>query len=62
MTIANLMQIVPEGTSDPSATLYNTTMFAMAGLLAIAFVSNLLIGPVAKKHHMTNKELSESKD
>ena len=56
------MEIVPEGITDPSATLYNTTMYAMAGLLAIAFISNLLIGPVAKKHHMTPKELSESKD
>ena len=37
---------------NPSTTLYNSTMFAMAGLLAIAFVSNLLIGPVDKKHHM----------
>ena len=62
VTIANLMQIVPEGTSDPSATLYNTTMFAMAGLLAIAFISNLLIGPVSKKHHMTDKELKELND
>ena len=62
VTIANLMEIVPEGTADPSATLYNTTMYAMAGLLAIAFVANLLIGPVAKKHHMSEKELSESRD
>ena len=62
VTITNLMQIVPEGTIDPSATLYNTTMFAMAGLLAVAFISNLLIGPVASKHHMTKKELENSED
>ena len=60
VTISNLMQIVPEGTLDPSATLYNTTMYAMAGLLAIAFVANLLIRPVDKKHHMTRKELENS--
>ena len=52
VTISNLMQHVPEGTVNPSATLYNTTMFAMAGLLAIAWISNWLIGPVNKKHHM----------
>jgi hypothetical protein len=52
VTISNLMQHVPEGTINPSTTLYNTTMYAMAALLAIAFVSNLLIGPVDKKHHM----------
>ena len=52
VTISNLMQYMPEGTINPSTTLYNTTMYAMAALLAIAFVSNLLIGPVDKKHHM----------
>ena len=60
VTISNLMQHVPEGTINPSATIYNTTMFAMAGLLAIAFVSNLLIGPVDKKHHMSEEELKQS--
>ena len=52
VTISNLMPHMPEGTINPSTTLYNSTMFAMAGLLAIAFVSNLLIGPVNEKHHM----------
>ena len=52
VTIARLMEIVPPGTIDPTPSLYNTTMYAMAALLAIAFVSNLLIGPVDKKHHM----------
>ena len=46
------MPHMPEGTINPSTTLYNTTMFAMAGLLAIAFICNLLISPVDKKHHM----------
>ena len=54
VTISNLMQHMPEGTVNPSATLYNTTMFAMAGLLAVAWISNWLIGPVDKKHHMKN--------
>ena len=52
VTISNLMPHMPEGTINPSTTLYNSTMFAMAALLAVAFVSNLLIGPVNKKHHM----------
>ena len=60
VTISNLMEIVPSGTADPSSTLYNSTMYAMAGLLAIAFVSNLLIGPVASKHHMTKEQLEKS--
>ncbi len=62
VTISNLMQIAPEGTVNPSATLYNTTMFAMAGLLAIAFVANLLITAVNRKHHMTNEELAKQED
>jgi len=52
VTISNLMPHMPEGTINPSTTLYNTTMFAMAGLLAIAFICNLLISPVDPKHHM----------
>ena len=46
------MEIAPSGTVDPSATLYNSTMVAMAALLAVALVANLLIRPVAKKHQM----------
>ena len=55
VTIARLMEIAPAGTIDPTPSLYNTTMYAMAALLAIAFVSNLLIGPVDKKHHMNEQ-------
>jgi MFS family permease len=59
VTISKLMEISPVGTQDPSATLYNTTMFAMAGLLAIALVSNYLVKPVHEKHHMTQKEIDD---
>lgn len=52
VTIANLLAIAPPGTADPSSTLYNTTMFAMAGLLAVALVANALIRPVDPKHHL----------
>lgn len=52
VTIHNLMDIAPAGTLNPSATLYNSTMYAMATLLAIAFIANRLISPVDKKHHM----------
>ncbi len=52
VTIAKLVAIAPPGTVDPSSTLYSTTMFAMAGLLAIAFVANALVGPVDAKHHL----------
>ncbi|MEM6383945.1 MAG: OFA family MFS transporter [Pseudomonadota bacterium] len=56
VTIAKLMEIVPAGTVDPSSTLYNTTMFAMAGLLVIAFFANLMVRPVGEKHHHKEPE------
>ncbi|HSG66196.1 MAG TPA: MFS transporter, partial [Gammaproteobacteria bacterium] len=52
VTIAKLMEIAPPGTVDPTSSLYNTTMFLMAGLLAIALVCNALMRPVDPKHHM----------
>jgi len=58
VSIAKLMEIVPAGTVDPTSTLYNTTMYLMAVLLAIALVSNALMGPVDKKHYMTEDEVN----
>jgi len=52
VTIARLMEIAPAGTVDPTSSLYNTTMYAMAALLAIALVANSLVRPVHEKHHM----------
>ena len=54
VTISKLMEIAPLGTVDPTPSLYNTTMYAMAFLLVIAFFSNLLIKPVNKKHFVEN--------
>jgi MFS family permease len=50
VTIARLMEIAPSGTQNPSATLYNTTMYLMAALLAVALICNLLIRPVDPRH------------
>jgi MFS family permease len=52
VTIANLMEISPPGTVDPTSGLYNTTMVLMAALLAVALVANALMRPVHEKHHM----------
>jgi hypothetical protein len=52
VTLQRLMEIAPSGTVDPSATLYNSTMFVMAGLLAVALVANWWIRPVAARHHL----------
>lgn len=52
VTIPKLMSLAPEGTIDPTSTVYNSTMFLMAFLLAIALLANYLIKPVDPKHHM----------
>ena len=54
VTISKLMEIAPSGTVDPTPSLYNTTMYAMAGLLIVAFFSNLLMKPVHSKHFVEN--------
>jgi hypothetical protein len=51
VTIAKLMEIAPEGTIDPTPSLYNTTMYCMAALLVVAFFANLFIRPVKEHHH-----------
>jgi hypothetical protein len=53
VTIGKLMAISPPGTVDPTSSLYNTTMYLMAALLAVALVSNALMRPVAKRHLMS---------
>ena len=52
VTIARLMEIAPVGTVDPTPFLYNSTMYAMAGMLSVALVSNALLRPVHPKFHM----------
>jgi hypothetical protein len=52
VTLSKLMEIAPSGTTNPSATLYNSTMFVMAALLAAALAANALIRPVNPKHYV----------
>ncbi len=52
VTLSKLMLIAPPGTMNPSATLYNSTMYLMAGLLAVACIANALIYPVDAKHEL----------
>ncbi|MBC6497993.1 MAG: OFA family MFS transporter [Alphaproteobacteria bacterium GM7ARS4] len=54
VTIRSMMEIAPAHVIDPSPTLYNSTMYAMAGLLALALLANILVRPVAEKHHMAS--------
>ncbi len=58
VTIAKLMEVAPTGTVDPTPSLYNLTMYLMAGLLAIALVANALVGPVDPKHYLPDEPAS----
>ena len=40
------------------AQVYSVTMFILAGLLALGFVCNWLVGPVNPKHYMTAEQLA----
>jgi MFS family permease len=57
VTIARLMELAPSGTTDPTSTLYNSTMYLMAGLLVVGLIANALVRPVAAKHHMAEENL-----
>ena len=46
ITISRLMEVVPEGIHDPTPFLYDSTCYAAAALMSVAFVSNLLIQPL----------------
>ncbi len=52
VNIARLMEIAPPGTPDPTSGLYNSTMYLMAALLAVALICNGLMRPVDARHHL----------
>jgi MFS family permease len=60
VTIGKLMEIAPAGTVDPTSSLYNTTMYAMAGLLVVGLIANMMVRPVHEKHHMTHEEFEDA--
>lgn len=45
----------------PSAQVYDVTMYILAGFLALGFVCNLLVRPVADKYFMTDEQLAKEK-
>jgi MFS family permease len=45
----------------PSAQAYDVTMYILAGFLALGFLCNLLVRPVADKYFMSEKELANEK-
>ena len=55
VNISQLMQVVPPGTVDPTPTLNNNTMYAMAGLLTVAMACNAGLRRIDPKHYIENK-------
>jgi len=60
VTIGRLMEIAPPGVTDPTPSLYNTTMYTMAGLLAVGLIANTMVRPVHEKHHMVHDEFGDA--
>jgi MFS family permease len=45
----------------PQAAVYDTTLYILCGLLALGFVCNLLVRPVADRHYMSDAELESER-
>lgn len=54
VTLPGLMTIAPAGTIDPTAMIYDSSMYTMSAVLAGAFLSNALVKPVDKKFMRTD--------
>jgi len=50
LTITKLMNIMPQGTIDPSPFLYNNTMYTMAALVGVGAALHFMVRPVDKKY------------
>lgn len=53
ITIHKLLVLCPAGTADPTPHLYDTTMYAMGGLMALGVISHYLVKPT---HAVTRSE------
>ena len=49
VTLEKLLALAPAGTPNPSSTLYNSTLYLMAGLQVIGFLANLCVRPVREE-------------
>ena len=57
--LVNYIREYQIGQGVAKAEAYNVTMYIMAGILVLGFISNLLIKPVHEKHHMKHDEFDE---
>ena len=49
VTVARLLEIAPPGTLDPTPGIYDSSLYAMAGIMGGAVLCNALIHPVNSK-------------
>ena len=59
--VVNYMREYQLGLGIPREQVYNQTMFILVGMLAVGFVCNLLIRPIASRHFMSETELETEK-
>mmetsp|Transcript_4279 Transcript_4279/g.15782 ORF Transcript_4279/g.15782 Transcript_4279/m.15782 type:complete len:442 (-) Transcript_4279:36-1361(-) len=51
VTISSLMAIAPPGTLDPTPSIYNSTMYTMAGFMTVAAIAHQFVKPVKRKYY-----------
>eukprot|EP01034_Spumella_vulgaris_P022819 gene22819-28992_t len=49
LSISKLMVLMPPGTIDPTPHIYDSTMYALGGLMTVAFVSHAMVRPLTAK-------------
>jgi MFS family permease len=59
--VVNYMRDYQLSMGIPRDQVYNQTMYILVGMLAVGFICNLLIKPVADKHFMSAQELAHEK-
>jgi hypothetical protein len=59
--VVNYMREYQLGLGMPRESVYNTTMYILAGMLVLGLACNLLVRPVDPKYFMTAEELAREK-
>ncbi len=59
--VVNYMRDYQLGLGIPREQVYNQTMYILVAFLAVGFIANLLVKPVAEKWFMTDAELAEER-
>lgn len=56
VTINRLMELVPEGTPDPTPFVYDKSLYLCAGLSSLAFLTNATLRPLSKDLHSNDSK------